>query len=93
MGLDRLFPLPLKQVQPARVVVASDGTPLWRFADSKGIWRYPVTPEEVAPAYLQALLTYEDRWFWYHPGINPWLCCAPPGRICAIRASFPEAAR
>lgn len=71
MGLDRLFPLPLKQVQPARVVVASDGTPLWRFADSKGIWRYPVTPEEVAPAYLQALLTYEDRWFWYHPGINP----------------------
>ncbi|THB82302.1 penicillin-binding protein 1C, partial [Pantoea allii] len=57
-GLDRLFPLPLKEVQPARVIVASDGTPLWRFADSKGIWRYPVTPEEVSPAYLQALLTY-----------------------------------
>ncbi len=69
--LDRLSPLPLKAVQPARVVVAEDGTPLWRFADSQGIWRYPVTPEEVSPAYIQALLTYEDRWFWYHPGINP----------------------
>ncbi|PKH21830.1 penicillin-binding protein 1C [Enterobacterales bacterium CwR94] len=71
VGLDRLYPLPLREVQPARVVVAEDGTPLWRFADRHGIWRYPVTPEDVAPAYLEALLTYEDRWFWQHPGINP----------------------
>ncbi|CAK6490276.1 Penicillin-binding protein 1C [Pantoea sp. Nvir] len=70
-GLDRLFPLPLRQLQPARVVVAEDGTPLWRFADRQGVWRYPVTTEEVAPAYLEALLNYEDRWFWHHPGINP----------------------
>ena len=68
---DRLFPLPLREAAPARVVVAEDGTPLWRFADNNGIWRYPVTPEEVSPWYLQALLTYEDRWFWHHPGINP----------------------
>lgn len=69
--LDRLDPLPLQELQPARVVVAEDGTPLWRFADRQGVWRYPVTPEDVAPAYLDALLTYEDRWFWHHPGINP----------------------
>ncbi len=70
-GLDWLFPLPLREVQPARVVVAEDGTPLWRFADQQGVWRYPVTLDEVAPAYLEALLNYEDRWFWRHPGINP----------------------
>ena len=69
--LDRLNPLPLQEVQPARVVVAEDGTPLWRFADKQGVWRYPVTLEEVSPDYIQALLTYEDRWFWHHPGINP----------------------
>ncbi|SNY70656.1 peptidoglycan glycosyltransferase PbpC [Pantoea sp. GL120224-02] len=69
--LDRLDPLPLQEVQPARVVVAEDGTPLWRFADKQGVWRYPVTLEEVSPDYIQALLTYEDRWFWHHPGINP----------------------
>ena len=68
---DRLSPLPLQQVEPARVVVAEDGTPLWRFADRNGIWRYPVTVDEVSPDYLQALLTYEDRWFWHHPGVNP----------------------
>ena len=33
---DRLWPLPLHEVTPARVVVAEDGTPLWRFADAQG---------------------------------------------------------
>lgn len=68
---DRLFPLPLPVDDQARVVLAEDGTPLWRFADAEGVWRYPVTPEQVAPAYLQALLSYEDRWFYQHPGVNP----------------------
>ncbi|WP_312457375.1 peptidoglycan glycosyltransferase PbpC [Pseudescherichia sp.] len=68
---DRIWPLPLAEVNPARVVVAEDGTPLWRFADADGIWRYPVTIEEVSPRYLQALIQYEDRWFWSHPGVNP----------------------
>ncbi len=71
LGADRLWPLPLHEVTPARVVVARDGTPLWRFADAEGIWRYPVTIEEVSPRYLDALIQYEDRWFWDHPGVNP----------------------
>ena len=71
LGADRLWPLPLHEVTPARVVVAQDGTPLWRFADAEGIWRYPVTIEEVSPRYLDALIQYEDRWFWDHPGVNP----------------------
>lgn len=68
---DKLWPLPLHDVTPARVVVAEDGSPLWRFADAQGIWRYPVTIEEVSPRYLDALIQYEDRWFWDHPGVNP----------------------
>ena len=68
---DRLWPLPLPQDDLARVVLAEDGTPLWRFADADGVWRYPVRPDEVSPYYLEALLTYEDRWFRQHPGVNP----------------------
>lgn len=68
---DKIWPLPLTEVNPARVVVSEDGTPLWRFADAEGIWRYPVTIEEVSPRYLEALIQYEDRWFWKHPGVNP----------------------
>ncbi|WP_122764434.1 peptidoglycan glycosyltransferase PbpC [Pseudomonas viridiflava] len=68
---DRIWPLPLPKDDLARVVLAEDGTPLWRFADANGVWRYPVQTGEVSPYYLNALLTYEDRWFYQHPGVNP----------------------
>lgn len=68
---DRCWPVPVHEISTARVVVAQDGTPLWRFADKEGVWRYPVQPEQVSPRYLDALINYEDRWFWHHPGINP----------------------
>ncbi|MGY2376106.1 peptidoglycan glycosyltransferase PbpC [Pseudomonas sp. SDO524_S393] len=68
---DRIWPLPLPKDDLARVVLAEDGTPLWRFADANGVWRYPVQTTEVSPYYLDALLTYEDRWFYQHPGVNP----------------------
>ncbi|MCP4044508.1 MAG: penicillin-binding protein 1C, partial [Gammaproteobacteria bacterium] len=55
----------------ARVVVDDSGRPLRAFADDRGVWRYPVNLDEVSPLYIEALLTYEDRWFWQHPGINP----------------------
>ncbi|MGO1069056.1 penicillin-binding protein 1C [Lysobacter sp. CA199] len=72
MLLDLAFPLPLPKPRDAgAVVVARDGTPLRAFADRDGVWRYPVNAAQVSPLYLQALLNYEDRWFWKHPGINP----------------------
>ncbi len=70
--LDFAYPLPLPGTRDISVVVtARDGSPLRAFADRNGVWRYPATPDEVSPLYLQALLGYEDHWFWYHPGINP----------------------
>jgi penicillin-binding protein 1C len=70
--LDRLFPLPLPdQAASSVIVTASDGTPLRAFASDNGVWRYPVTIEEVSPRYVEALVGYEDRWFWHHPGVNP----------------------
>ncbi|NMT48293.1 peptidoglycan glycosyltransferase PbpC [Providencia stuartii] len=68
---DKIWPLPIKQVEMARTVVAQDGTPLWRFADKEGIWRYPVKLDQVSPEFIEALLTYEDRHFYQHPGVNP----------------------
>jgi len=70
---DLLAPLPMQRFDSAgsTVVVAADGTPLRIFPDERWIWRYKVTPDEVSPRYLQALLGYEDRWFYDHPGINP----------------------
>lgn len=70
--LDLLFPPPLPRARDtSSVVVARDGTPLRAFADADGVWRHPAAPDTVSPLYLEALLTYEDRWFHRHPGINP----------------------
>ncbi len=72
-ALDRLLPPPIPDVQTdgATVVLARDGTPLRAFANSAGVWRYPVAIEDVSPRYIEALLGYEDRWFRWHPGVNP----------------------
>ncbi|HET9033481.1 MAG TPA: penicillin-binding protein 1C [Dokdonella sp.] len=70
--LDRIFPLPLPDPnRGSTVVLARDGSPLRAFADAEGIWSYPVSIDDVSPLYLEALVGYEDRWFWHHPGVNP----------------------
>uniref|UniRef100_UPI00366F7A73 transglycosylase domain-containing protein n=1 Tax=Bordetella pertussis TaxID=520 RepID=UPI00366F7A73 len=71
LALDRLFPLPRFGSDGAQVVVAADGTPLRTYPSRDGVWRYPVGPGQVSPHYLETLLTYEDRWFYWHPGVNP----------------------
>lgn len=79
--LDRLFPLPLPdRGGGSTVVLARDGTPLRAFPDRDGVWRYPVDAGEVSPLYLEALVSYEDRWFWRHPGINPWALARAAGQ-------------
>jgi penicillin-binding protein 1C len=68
---DKIWPLPPTQGKLAQIVLAEDGTPLWRFPDDQGIWRFPVQLKDVSPLYIQALLGYEDRWFYQHIGLNP----------------------
>ena len=74
--MDLLFPLPPAAFQGAAtpgtlVVLAADGTPLRTWASTDGALRHPIQPEAVSPLYLEALRHYEDRWFEWHPGINP----------------------
>lgn len=73
LAWDRLCPLPTpgRDSPYALVVLARDGTPLRAFPDKDHIWRHPVLLDEVSPLYLQALINYEDRAFWWHPGVNP----------------------
>ena len=72
LALDFAFPLPTPaSTFPTLTVLAADGTPLRAWPGDDGAQRHPTTPEAVSPAYLQALLHYEDRWFDWHPGVNP----------------------
>ncbi len=53
------------------VVLATDASTLRSWPSPDGALRHPVTVEEVSSYYLTALLSYEDRWFEWHPGVNP----------------------
>ncbi len=68
--LDRVYPPNLNGKNISTLVTAKDGTPLRAFADSNGVWRYPTTLTQISPFYLEALIGYEDRWFYHHPGVN-----------------------
>lgn len=69
--VDFYYPISLNKQQFAKVITAQDGTPLRSFADKQGVWRYSVKIKQVSPLYIQALVHYEDRWFWHHLGVNP----------------------
>ena len=81
VALDRRYPLPKpgREAPFALVVTARDGTPLRAFPDTYHVWRSPVTIEDVSPRYIEALIGYEDRAFWWHPGVNP---------FALVRATF-----
>lgn len=79
--LDFIFPPPLPKEQSfARVVADRHGKPLRFFADNRGVWRYPITQDEVSPRFIEALLAYEDRHFYQHPGINPFALLRAAGQ-------------
>lgn len=79
--IDWLAPVDLQPRPGATLVVDHHGEPLRRFADQGGVWRYPTDIEQVSEHYLQALLTYEDRWFYQHPGVNPLALVRATGQL------------
>lgn len=65
-----LSPLPEFDNPLSTVVEARDGTLLGARIASDGQWRFP--PADVVPEkFKKAILTYEDRYFFFHPGVNP----------------------
>ncbi|MCB9232266.1 MAG: penicillin-binding protein 1C [Bacteroidia bacterium] len=70
MLINLLFPLPApKPWSP--VVYARDGSILSAYLTSDEKWRVHTNLEEVSPELIQALLAKEDKYFYYHPGVNP----------------------
>ena len=71
--LDWWFPFPFAALyrQPATVVTDRAGVPLRIFLPPDEQLRLPVSLSEVAPVFLQTLIASEDRWFYSHPGVNP----------------------
>ena len=67
-----LVPLPARLKSPgSRMVLFADRTPAYVFLSADDKWRIPVRLREVDPLLLRALIAWEDRRFYYHPGVDP----------------------
>lgn len=68
------FPLDKGQLyKPAsQSIYDGDGKLLRAFLSTDEKWRMPCRLNEVSPYLQKALVAVEDRFFRYHPGVNPW---------------------
>jgi penicillin-binding protein 1C len=67
-----LIPLPRFPVDYSAVVLDANGEILHVFLNKNQQWCMPPDPSFKIPGKLQAaVLEYEDRWFRWHPGVNP----------------------
>lgn len=68
--IDIQFPF---RPQPKWSVMVNDrnGKLLNAYLSRDDKWRFPCRPEETDTLLITTILKKEDRWFYYHPGINP----------------------
>lgn len=69
-GVVLLIPTPKTRAPLSTVVLSSEGHLLGARIAGDGQWRFP-PPDTLPEKFCTALITFEDRWFYYHPGINP----------------------
>lgn len=66
-----LGPPPLQEMsENSRLILDRRGQLLRPFTNAQGLWRLPVTMDEVDPRYFALLFAYEDRRFYRHGGVD-----------------------
>jgi penicillin-binding protein 1C len=74
LALNALFPLP--SPKPYSLVVQDrHGTFLHAFLAEDGMWRIQTRSSEIPKRLKDVLIKKEDRFFYYHPGVNPVSVC------------------
>lgn len=82
--LDRAFPPPL----PAALTVSTevqdrDGQLLRAFATPDGYWRLATSLDQVDKQFVDMLVTYEDKRFWDHQGVDVLALARAAGQFAA----------
>ncbi len=68
-----LAPLPYHSLfRPTSTLVFSrDKKLIYAFTSDDDMWRIRTSLSEISPALQQFIVAYEDKWFYWHPGVNP----------------------
>ena len=67
--LNRLFPLP-DQIEYSTVVTDSSGQVVHAYLTRDQQWRMKTELSEISPLMKKTIIQKEDRYFYYHPGVN-----------------------
>ncbi len=65
-----IFPLPDK-IEYSTTIESSEGEVLHAFLTKDEKWRMKTELDEISPLLQKTIITKEDRYFFSHPGINP----------------------
>ncbi len=68
--LDNVFPF-RPNIQYSQIILAKDGTVVDAFLSSDQKWRMKTELNEISPRLRDVFVAKEDRWFYWHCGINP----------------------
>ncbi|HET54413.1 MAG TPA: penicillin-binding protein 1C, partial [Ignavibacteria bacterium] len=69
-ALDIFFPLP--NLKPySKTIYSNNGTLLNAYLTSDDKWRMRTNLDEVSPDLIKAIIEKEDKWFYWHLGVNP----------------------
>lgn len=68
--LDLLFPIRVPNAY-STVVLDNEGKLLSAFLSKEDKWRLKTSVTEVSPFFTKAIIEKEDKYFYYHVGINP----------------------
>lgn len=71
--LDALYPLNLDMLnkQKSRILYDRNGEILNMQISDDQIWRFYASADEIPPRLKQSAIYFEDRYFYYHLGVNP----------------------
>ena len=69
-SIDNLFPVHTNRAY-STIIEAEDGTVLSSFLTNDDKWRMYTKLEEITPTVQKAFIQKEDRWFYWHFGVNP----------------------
>lgn len=68
--LNWIFPLPDK-INYSPIVTDDSGEVIHAYLTRDEKWRMKLEASEITPLLRQTIIAKEDKWFYYHPGINP----------------------
>lgn len=79
LSLDAAFPLPPAPLY-SPIVLAADGTVLHAYLNPTQKWRMKTELREITPVLRKTIVEKEDRWFYWHFGVNPVALLQAAGR-------------